>query len=123
MAALREQTLFERIIGVATLDTATFEEIKRDESATVWAAVIAILAGVSFDVGAALLDLGDPDISFGESLALFGYPISEEFVDPATGLVTQYFEHAVFEYHPDNPEPYKVLLRRLGAEEMKRRDW
>jgi spore germination protein len=69
------------------------------------------------------LDFGDPGISFRESLALFGYPISEEFVDPETGLVTQYFERAVFEYHPDNPDPYKILLRRLGAEEMSRRDW
>jgi hypothetical protein len=69
------------------------------------------------------LDLGDPGISFRESLALFGYPISEEFVDPDTGLVTQYFERAVFEYHPDNPEPYKVLLRLLGADEMNRRGW
>jgi hypothetical protein len=69
------------------------------------------------------LDFGDPGISYRESLALFGYPISEEFVDPDTGLTTQYFERAVFEYHPDNPEPYKVLLRRLGAEELDRRGW
>jgi hypothetical protein len=69
------------------------------------------------------LDLGDHGMSYRESLALFGYPLSEEFVDPRTGLVTQYFERAVFEYHPDNPEPYKVLLRRLGAEEMVRRGW
>jgi Tol biopolymer transport system component len=69
------------------------------------------------------LEFGDAGISHRESLALFGYPISEEFVDPATGLVTQYFERAVFEYHPDNPEPYKVLLRRLGAEELVRRGW
>jgi hypothetical protein len=69
------------------------------------------------------LDFGDPGISYRESLALFGYPISEEFVDPDTGLTTQYFERAIFEYHPDNPEPYKVLLRRLGAEELDRRGW
>ncbi|HUY99111.1 MAG TPA: hypothetical protein VMU89_02080 [Thermomicrobiaceae bacterium] len=69
------------------------------------------------------LDMGDPGVSFRESLALFGYPISEEFVDPATGLVTQYFERAVFEYHPNNPDPYKVELRRLGAEEIAARGW
>jgi hypothetical protein len=69
------------------------------------------------------LDFGDRGISYRESLALFGYPISEEFVDPYTGLRTQYFERAVFEYHPDKPEPYKVLLRRLGAEEIQQRDW
>jgi hypothetical protein len=69
------------------------------------------------------LDFGDPGMSYRESLALFGYPISEEFIDPDTGLKTQYFERAVFEFHPHNPDPYKVLLRRLGAEEMERRGW
>jgi spore germination protein len=57
-------------------------------------------------------------VPYRESLALFGFPISEEFVDPDTGLVTQYFERAVFEYHPDNPAPYTILLRRLGAERL-----
>ena len=62
------------------------------------------------------LDLGDPGNSDRESLALFGYPISEEFTDPATGLTVQYFERARFEYHPNNPEPYKILLGRLTAD-------
>jgi hypothetical protein len=26
----------------------------------------------------------------------------------------QYFERAVFEYHPNNPPEYQVLLQRLG---------
>lgn len=47
-------------------------------------------------------------------LAIFGHPISEEFSQ--NGLTVQYFERAVFEYHPNNPVPYQVLLRRLGAE-------
>ncbi len=29
---------------------------------------------------------------------------------------TQWFERARFEFHPNNPDPYKVLLGRLGAE-------
>jgi hypothetical protein len=65
------------------------------------------------------LDLGDEGVSFRESLALFGYPLSEPMMETnADGdtVLTQYFERAVFEYHPDNPEPYQVLLRRLGAE-------
>jgi len=36
----------------------------------------------------------------------------------------QYFERAVFEWHPDKPEladRYHVLLRRLGAEALERR--
>ena len=32
----------------------------------------------------------------------FGYPISEPFIDPHTGLSVQYFERARFEYHPEH---------------------
>ncbi len=50
-------------------------------------------------------------------LAVFGYPLSQEYVDPRTGVVTQYFERARFEWHPGAwPERYDVLLGRLGAE-------
>jgi len=70
------------------------------------------------------LDMGDLGVSYRESLALFGYPISEEFVDPQTGYVTQYFERAVFEYHPENAgTPYTVLLKRLGASGLQGRGW
>ena len=48
-----------------------------------------------------------------------GYPISDEFMersdlDGKTYLV-QYFERAVFEYHPENRPPYDVLLSQLGT--------
>jgi hypothetical protein len=69
------------------------------------------------------LEFGDAGISYRESLALFGYPLSEEFVDPASGLVVQYFERARFEYHPGNAEPYKILLTRLGADDIAARGW
>jgi hypothetical protein len=69
------------------------------------------------------LEFQDPGVSARESLALFGYPISEEFTDPATGLTVQYFERARFEYHPGNPEPYTVLLGRLGADLTHDRGW
>jgi hypothetical protein len=69
------------------------------------------------------LELGDPGVTDREALALFGYPISEEFVDPATGLLTQYFERAVFEHHPQDPRPSAVLLRRLGAALLAERGW
>lgn len=62
------------------------------------------------------LDIGDPGISMRESVALFGYPISQEFTDPATGYSVQYFQRAVFEYHPNNSPQYQVLLQRLGAD-------
>jgi hypothetical protein len=69
------------------------------------------------------LELGDPGVSFRESLALFGYPISEEFIDPATGLITQYFERARFEYHPDLAAGQRVLLGRLAADRLAEAGW
>ena len=69
------------------------------------------------------LDFGDPGISGRESLALFGYPISEEFTDPSTGLTVQYFERAVFEFHPDNSAPYRVELRLLGSQRLQSFGW
>jgi spore germination protein len=70
------------------------------------------------------LNLGDAGISYRESLALFGYPISAEFTDPDTGLTTQYFERARFEYHPDLAgTPYEVLLGLLGNEELREKGW
>jgi hypothetical protein len=61
------------------------------------------------------LEFGDEGTSYREALALFGYPISEEFVDPDTGLMTQYFQRARFEFHPTNPPEWQVLLGRVGA--------
>jgi hypothetical protein len=70
------------------------------------------------------LEFGHPGVSFHESLALFGYPLSEGYTDPATGLLTQYFERAVFEYYPQNAgTAYEVLLRRLGAEALAAQGW
>ena len=51
-------------------------------------------------------------------LAQFGYPLTEEFteVSPTDGkpYVTQYFERARFEQHPENEPPHDVLLGLLG---------
>ncbi len=72
------------------------------------------------------LDLGHSGVSFDESLALFGYPLSEPMMETnADGdtVLTQYFERAVFEFHPDNPESSQVLLRRLGAELLDSWGW
>ena len=57
--------------------------------------------------------------SMAESLALFGYPISQARMETnASGerVLTQWFERARFEYHPENPPRSRVLLGRLGAE-------
>ena len=65
------------------------------------------------------LDFGDPGISFRESLALFGLPISELMIETNSSfdqVVVQWFERARLEYHPRNPPDSRVLLGRLGAE-------
>jgi hypothetical protein len=54
-------------------------------------------------------------------LPLFGYPLSEEFmeVSPTDGrpYTVQYFERARFEWHPENVgTPYDVLLGHLGRQ-------
>jgi len=53
-------------------------------------------------------------------LAQQGYPISDELdeVSPTDGKTyrAQYFERARFEYHPESPAPYQVLLGLLGRE-------
>jgi glucose/arabinose dehydrogenase len=62
---------------------------------------------------------GQPGVSYNESLALFGLPLSEpqmEINSSGDNVLTQWFERARFEFHPNNPDPYKVLLGRLGAE-------
>jgi len=63
-------------------------------------------------------------ISFDESLALFGLPLTAPKMEtnPDGGQVlTQWFERARFEYHPNNPVAYQVLLGRLGSEVAKLR--
>jgi uncharacterized lipoprotein YbaY/predicted secreted protein len=53
-----------------------------------------------------------------ESLALFGLPLTEPMTMTLEGqpMLVQWFERARFEWHPDNPAAYRVLLGRLGAE-------
>src|SRR6476646_11261283 len=52
-------------------------------------------------------------------LAQQGYPLTEASneVSPVDGktYLTQYFERAVFEAHPENQAPYDVLLSLLGT--------
>jgi hypothetical protein len=62
---------------------------------------------------------GKKGFSEAESIALFGLPITEAAQETGSDgryYLTQWFERARFEYHPDQPAPYKVLLGRLGAE-------
>src|SRR5205823_3957144 len=56
-------------------------------------------------------------------LAQQGYPISNEFTEKSDlngqTYTVQYFERAVFEYHPENKPPYDVLLSQLGTFQYK----
>ncbi|MDQ3929910.1 MAG: M28 family peptidase [Chloroflexota bacterium] len=58
-------------------------------------------------------------------VSIQGFPISEEFteVSPLNGkpYLVQYFERAVFEYHPENRPPYDVLLSQLGTYQYKQK--
>lgn len=64
--------------------------------------------------------LHDPQLAaYQQSVALWGLPLTE--AQPETDgnghtLLTQWFERARFEYHPEMPRAYKVLLGRLGVE-------
>jgi hypothetical protein len=60
---------------------------------------------------------GQPGSSYAESLALFGLPLTEPYDYEVEGqlLQVQWFERARFEWHPDNPAGFRVLLGRLGA--------
>lgn len=59
-------------------------------------------------------------------LAQQGYPISEEFTEKSDlngkSYKVQYFERAVFEYHPENQPPNDVLLSQLGTYKWKQRE-
>jgi uncharacterized lipoprotein YbaY len=62
---------------------------------------------------------GTAGITFEESLALFGMPLSGAAMEAnAEGgvFLTQWFERGRFEYHPQNAAPFDVLFGRLGAE-------
>ena len=61
----------------------------------------------------------DPAVSEAESLALFGLPLSNVYLETLSDgqrYQVQWFERARFEYHPENPAPYTVLFGLLGNE-------
>ncbi len=62
---------------------------------------------------------GQPGYSEAESIALFGLPLSEATMETNSSgdtVLTQWFERARFEWHPNNPAEYQVLLGLLGKE-------
>jgi len=61
-------------------------------------------------------------------LSIFGYPVSEEFLeqnpDDGKTYTVQYFERNRFEYHPENKgNQYEVLLGLLGKQVLKQKGW
>lgn len=77
---------------------------------------------LQFWQGHGLLDPGLD--AYGRSLALFGLPLSETTVEvsPTDGrpYLTQWFERARFEWHPEQGDPqYQVLLGLLGNEVLR----
>lgn len=57
--------------------------------------------------------------AYQRSLALFGYPLTApQVVTNANGdtVLTQWFERARFEYHPNNSRQFRVLLGLVGLE-------
>ncbi|WP_110519782.1 ELWxxDGT repeat protein [Herpetosiphon llansteffanensis] len=69
--------------------------------------------------------LNDPQLDpFGRSLQLFGYPLTEPAMETnANGdtVLTQHFERARFEWHPNQPNQFKVLLGLVGKESQQAR--
>jgi hypothetical protein len=60
-----------------------------------------------------------PAVRADESLALFGLPLTEPAMERASDgkeYLTQWFERARFELHPENPPASRVLLGLLGDE-------
>ncbi len=62
---------------------------------------------------------GQPGKILPESVTLFGLPISQpttETNDTGGSFLTQWFERARFEWHPEKQPPFNVLLGLLGNE-------
>ena len=62
---------------------------------------------------------GTPGTSYQESLALFGLPLTVPQMETngnGDTVLTQWFERARFEWHPNNPAAFRVLLGLLGGE-------
>jgi hypothetical protein len=45
---------------------------------------------------------------------IYGFPITEAFQDQTIGFIVQYFQHARFERHPENPPELRVIVSPLG---------
>ena len=116
--------LGDDLLRAQGLDWQTFTRAARREDCRFFAEtqhnVCDFAPGVGFRTYWESHGLQDPALNaYGKSLALFGLPLSEPGIETnADGdtVVTQWFERARFEWHPNNPPAFKVLLGRLGSE-------
>ncbi len=67
-------------------------------------------AGVNYCAENAFLDFWKAN----GNLEILGLPVSQPFVDDR-GLIVQFYERAIMEWHPENEAKYQVLLTLLGA--------
>jgi hypothetical protein len=52
--------------------------------------------------------------SVSDPQAIFGYPITDAFMNVTSGRLVQYFQRALFELRPENPEALRVEIKVLG---------
>jgi hypothetical protein len=74
--------------------------------------------------------LAGPFLSYWQQhggLAVYGYPISEAFMETSSTdgkpYLVQYFERNRFEIHPELAEPFRVSLGLLGVQILSARGW
>ncbi len=123
------EVLGRRLAALQTTDRAktdpNFAQVGNPNDGRLWFKETGHTIGGSDPANAALRSYweaaGNGDIQ--RAVQVFGYPISEPFDEqnpapPAGDGQThrvQYFERYRLEYHPENPDPYKVLLGLLGV--------
>jgi hypothetical protein len=52
--------------------------------------------------------------SVSDPQAIFGYPITDAFMNVTSGRLVQYFQRALFELRPENPAELRVEIKVLG---------
>lgn len=60
-------------------------------------------------------DFYDEYMAASDPEAIYGYPITDAFQNPSTGLIVQYFQRAHFELHPENPPQLRITITLLGT--------
>ena len=112
-----------RQLGRDWRDEFVFRPISRDRGC-----IAAMTGGLQFELCEPFLTPyrthgleldGEAGFSWDESLALFGLPLTQASLETNSSgqrVLTQWFERARFEHHPNNPAPHRVLLGRLGFE-------